>query len=138
VRKEILTKPIIKEIKARLDFLLNVGLDYITLERNAKTLSGGEAQRIRLATQIGSQLTGVLYILDEPTVGLHFADVQALLNILNRLVETGNTVILIEHNLDIIKAADWIVDLGPEGGMGGKSFEASEDMSIEGSIHENS
>ena len=107
---------ILKEIKARLQFLVQVGLDYLTLARSASSLSGGEAQRIRLATQIGSGLVGVAYILDEPTTGLHFADVHKLIDILKRLAEGGNTVIVIEHNLDVIKTADYIIDMGPEGG----------------------
>lgn len=118
-RKEILAKPIIKEIKARLDFLLNVGLDYITLERNAKTLSGGEAQRIRLATQIGSQLTGVLYILDEPSIGLHQRDNIRLINSLKNLRDIGNSIIVVEHDREMIESSDFVVDLGPMAGEHG-------------------
>ena len=110
---------VIKEIKTRLQFLLNVGLNYLSLNRSSKSLSGGEAQRIRLATQIGSKLVGVLYILDEPTTGLHFEDIRVLLEVLTILVEKGNTVLIIEHNLDVIKQVDYIIDIGLEGGRYG-------------------
>ena len=123
--QRIIAKSILKEIKARLKFLIDVGLGYLTLSRNAGSLSGGEAQRIRLATQIGSGLTGVLYILDEPTTGLHTADVHQLLGILQKLVDGGNTVIVIEHNLDVIKSADYVIDLGPEGGDRGGTLVAA-------------
>ena len=104
-------------IKQKLQTLDDVGLDYIRLGQAATTLSGGEAQRVKLATELSRRATGrTLYILDEPTTGLHFADIQKLLEVLNRLVDHGNTVVIIEHNLDVIKTADWIVDLGPEGG----------------------
>jgi excinuclease ABC subunit A len=118
-RKEILAKPIRKEISTRLDFLLNVGLNYLSLERSAKTLSGGEAQRIRLATQIGSQLTGVLYILDEPSIGLHQRDNIRLINSLKHLRDIGNSVIVVEHDREMIESSDFIVDLGPKAGEHG-------------------
>ena len=107
-------------IKSKLQTLHDVGLDYIRLGQSATTLSGGEAQRVKLATELSRRATGrTLYILDEPTTGLHFADIQKLLDVLNRLVDQGNTVVIIEHNLDVIKTADWIIDLGPEGGDAG-------------------
>jgi excinuclease ABC subunit A len=110
----------IPKIKRRLQALHDVGLDYIRLGQAATTLSGGEAQRVKLASELSKVATGrTLYILDEPTTGLHFADVQRLLEMLDRLVEQGNTVVVIEHNLDVIKWADRIIDLGPEGGEEG-------------------
>jgi excinuclease ABC subunit A len=111
--------PILKEVRERLGFLMNVGLEYLTLGRSADTLSGGEAQRIRLATQIGSRLVGVLYILDEPSIGLHQRDNHRLLETLKRLRDLGNTVIVVEHDEDTIRAADFIVDLGPGAGRAG-------------------
>ncbi|MCB0276483.1 MAG: excinuclease ABC subunit UvrA, partial [Calditrichaeota bacterium] len=107
-------------IKRKLQTLHDVGLGYIQLGQRATTLSGGEAQRVKLATELSRVGTGqTIYILDEPTTGLHFEDIQMLLSVLKRLVEKGNTVVVIEHNLDVIKTADWIIDLGPEGGDGG-------------------
>lgn len=112
-------KPIPK-IFRKLETLEQVGLGYIRMGQPATTLSGGEAQRIKLAAELSKRATGsTLYILDEPTTGLHFEDVEKLLTVLHRLVDQGNTVIVIEHNLDVIKTADWIVDMGPEGGIGG-------------------
>ncbi|MGN0628477.1 MAG: excinuclease ABC subunit UvrA [Oscillospiraceae bacterium] len=118
-REEMISHLIIKEIKARLGFLKNVGLEYLTLSRNANTLSGGEAQRIRLATQIGSSLMGVLYILDEPSIGLHQRDNEKLIATLRRLRDLGNTVIVVEHDTDTMLAADHIVDIGPGAGVHG-------------------
>ena len=115
----LIAEPILKEIKARLNFLINVGLNYLTLSRNASTLSGGEAQRIRLATQIGSGLTGVLYILDEPSIGLHQRDNEKLLATLKRLRDLGNTLIVVEHDEDTMRSADFIVDIGPKAGVHG-------------------
>ncbi|MBD3884386.1 excinuclease ABC subunit UvrA [Phormidium tenue FACHB-886] len=112
---------VLKEIRARLQFLLDVGLDYLTLDRTAMTLSGGEAQRIRLATQIGAGLTGVLYVLDEPSIGLHQRDNDRLLNTLTKLRDLGNTLIVVEHDEDTIRAADYLVDIGPGAGVHGGS-----------------
>jgi excinuclease ABC subunit A len=110
----------IPNVKKKLDTLIDVGLTYITLGQNATTLSGGEAQRIKLAKELSKRDTGkTLYILDEPTTGLHFFDIEQLLKVLHRLRDRGNTIVVIEHNLDVIKTADWIIDMGPEGGSGG-------------------
>ena len=118
-REQTIARQILKEIRERLGFLSNVGVEYLTLDRTTGTLSGGEAQRIRLATQIGSQLVGVLYILDEPSIGLHQRDNRRLLDTLLRLRDLGNTVLVVEHDRDTIRAADWIVDLGPGAGRHG-------------------
>ena len=118
-REAMIAKQILKEIKSRLGFLQSVGLEYLTLARSAGTLSGGESQRIRLATQIGSSLTGVLYILDEPSIGLHQRDNDKLIATLRRLRDLGNTLIVVEHDEDTMRAADWIVDIGPGAGIHG-------------------
>ncbi|MBO7393318.1 MAG: excinuclease ABC subunit UvrA, partial [Abditibacteriota bacterium] len=118
-RDEIIARMIIKEIRARLKFLKDVGLDYLTLDRSATTLAGGEAQRIRLATQIGSGLTGVLYVLDEPSIGLHQRDNRRLIDTLLRLRDLGNTVIVVEHDEETIASADHIIDIGPDAGEHG-------------------
>jgi excinuclease ABC subunit A len=117
--QKVIAKQILKEIKARLKFLVDVGLSYLTLNRESRTLSGGEAQRIRLATQIGSGLTGVLYVLDEPTIGLHHRDTKRLLDSLKRLRNLGNTLIVVEHDETVIKESDWIIDMGPGAGENG-------------------
>ncbi|MFT5164183.1 MAG: excinuclease ABC subunit A, partial [Alteromonadaceae bacterium] len=110
----------IPAISRKLQTLMDVGLSYIRLGQSATTLSGGEAQRVKLAKELSKRDTGqTLYILDEPTTGLHFHDIQQLLTVLHRLRDHGNTIVIIEHNLDVIKTADWIIDLGPEGGSGG-------------------
>ena len=110
----------IPKISRKLKTLCDVGLGYIKIGQPATTLSGGEAQRVKLATELSKRPTGkTVYILDEPTTGLHIADVHKLVDVLQKLVDSGNTVIVIEHNLDLIKAADYIIDLGPEGGSGG-------------------
>lgn len=116
---EEISRLIIKEIRSRLDFLVNVGLDYLTLARSASTLSGGESQRIRLATQIGSQLTGVLYVLDEPSIGLHQRDNERLINSLIKMRDLGNTLVVVEHDTDTMLASDYLVDIGPGAGLHG-------------------
>jgi len=116
----------IPAIKTHLQLLSDVGLGYIRLGQSATTLSGGEAQRIKLARELGKKTnSNTLYILDEPTIGLHFADIQKLLDVLKRLVDMGNTMVVIEHNLDVIKCADYIIDMGPEGGPEGGRIMAS-------------
>lgn len=127
--QQLISNPIIKEIKLRLNFLKDVGLGYLTLSRNASTLSGGEAQRIRLATQIGSGLTGVLYILDEPSIGLHQRDNDKLLNTLKKLRDIGNTLIVVEHDEDTIRSADYVVDIGPKAGVHGGEIVAQGSIS---------
>ena len=114
--EQFIARDILKEIKERLEFLRNVGLNYLSLNRSSATLSGGESQRIRLATQIGSNLTGVLYVLDEPTIGLHQRDNARLIKTLSKLRDLGNTVIVVEHDEEIIRNSDWILDLGPGAG----------------------
>ena len=137
-QNEQIAGPIVKEIKARLKFLVDVGLDYLTLERATATLSGGEAQRIRLATQIGAGLMGVLYILDEPSIGLHQRDNERLIATLERLRDLGNTVVVVEHDEDTIRAADFVVDMGPGAGEQGGYVVAAgtpeEIMQAEGSL----
>ena len=116
---EIIARPILKEISTRLDFLLNVGLEYLTLNRSAKSLSGGESQRIRLATQIGTQLSGVLYVLDEPSIGLHQSDNIKLISSLKKLRDLNNTVIVVEHDKETMEQSDYLIDLGPAAGVHG-------------------
>ena len=118
-KEEQISRQVIKEIRSRLEFLRNVGLDYLTLSRASATLSGGESQRIRLATQIGSSLMGVLYILDEPSIGLHQRDNDKLIDTLRHLRDLGNTVIVVEHDEDTMYASDYIVDIGPGAGVHG-------------------
>jgi excinuclease ABC subunit A len=126
-REKQIAERVLKEVHARLGFLLDVGLDYLSLERPAATLSGGEAQRIRLATQIGSGLVGVLYVLDEPSIGLHQRDNRRLIETLTRLRDLGNTLIVVEHDEDTIRTADWIVDIGPGAGEHGGKVVSSGD-----------
>ena len=118
-RGRLIAAEVLKEIRNRLGFLVNVGLDYLTLDRTAPTLSGGESQRIRLASQIGSGLVGVLYILDEPSIGLHPRDNHRLLDTLHRLRDMGNTVVVVEHDEDTMRAADHLIDFGPGPGVRG-------------------
>ena len=125
-KEKLIGNLVIKEIRERLTFLNSVGLDYLSLARESATLSGGEAQRVKLATELSKRSTGkTIYILDEPTTGLHSADVKKLIDILQRLTDAGNTVLVIEHNLDVIKCSDYIIDLGPEGGIGGGNVVAT-------------
>ncbi|TQL64507.1 excinuclease ABC subunit A [Rarobacter faecitabidus] len=127
-REQVIAGQVLKEIQARLGFLLDVGLDYLSMSRAAGTLSGGEAQRIRLATQIGSGLVGVLYVLDEPSIGLHQRDNRRLIDTLTRLRDLGNTLIVVEHDEDTIRTADWIVDVGPGAGEHGGRIVHSGDL----------
>ena len=124
-REQTIARQVLKEISSRLGFLLDVGLDYLTLDRTSQTLSGGEAQRIRLATQIGSSLMGVLYILDEPSIGLHQRDNAKLIATLTRLRDLGNTVLVVEHDEETIRTADWVIDIGPGAGEHGGEIVAS-------------
>ncbi len=137
-KESLITDRILKEIRQRLQFLVSVGLGYLTLARGAATLSGGESQRIRLATQIGSALMGVLYVLDEPSIGLHQRDNEKLLQTLRRLTDAGNTLIVVEHDEDTIRRADWVVDIGPGAGRHGGSVVCSgtpqDIMACDGSI----
>ena len=122
--QSIIAKPIIKEIDQRIELLLNLGLDYLSLDRPLRTLSCGEAQRIRLATQIGTRLVGGLYILDEPSIGLHQRDNNKLIDSLKELRDLGNTIIVVEHDRDMMLNADNIIDLGPEAGLNGGNVTA--------------
>ena len=116
----------VPSIREKMDALVRVGLGYIKVGQQATTLSGGEAQRVKLSKELSKRSTGrTLYILDEPTTGLHFEDVRKLLEVLHELVDQGNTVVVIEHNLDVVKTADWIIDIGPEGGDGGGEIVAT-------------
>jgi excinuclease ABC subunit A len=124
-REKLIASQILKEIKSRLGFLVNVGLDYLTLDRTANTLSGGEAQRIRLATQIGSGLMGVLYVLDEPSIGLHQRDNRRLISTLLQMRDLGNTILVVEHDEETIRSADWVIDIGPGAGEAGGYVVAS-------------
>ncbi len=135
-REQLIARQILKEIRERLGFLVDVGLDYLTLERAAGTLSGGEAQRIRLATQIGSSLMGVLYILDEPSIGLHQRDNARLIRTLLKLRDLGNTLIVVEHDEEMMRAADWIVDIGPGAGIHGGRIIAEGQLSDIGAAPE--
>jgi excinuclease ABC subunit A len=124
-RERDIARDLLAELSARTTFLCDVGLGYLQLNRAAPTLSGGEAQRVKLASELQKRSTGrTVYILDEPTTGLHFDDIRKLLDVINGLVDKGNTVIVIEHNLDVIKTSDWIIDMGPEGGAEGGTIVA--------------
>ena len=137
-----IAEELLKEIRGRLGFLNDVGLHYLTLDRSAPTLSGGEAQRIRLASQVGAGLVGVLYILDEPSIGLHPRDNDRLIATLQRLRDVGNTVIVVEHDEDTMRAADWLVDFGPGPGVKGGEVVAAGDLAdpleVEGQPHRRS
>ena len=135
-QKKVIADELVKEIRSRLKFLVGVGLDYLSLDRKGPTLSGGEAQRIRLASQIGSELTGVLYILDEPSIGLHQRDNQKLLNTLAHLRDIGNTLIVVEHDQETIESADWVVDIGPGAGhLGGQIVASGTPKQVAGNKH---
>lgn len=123
--ESVIAQPIVKEVVDRLTFLVNVGLGYLTLSRSAGTLSGGEAQRIRLATQIGSNLSGVMYVLDEPSIGLHQRDNDRLIASLKKMRDLGNTLIVVEHDEDTMRAADYLIDVGPGAGEHGGRIMAS-------------
>jgi len=129
-RETMISRQVLKEVSARLGFLIDVGLDYLTLDRTSQTLSGGEAQRIRLATQIGSSLMGVLYILDEPSIGLHQRDNAKLIATLTRLRDLGNTVLVVEHDEETIRTADWVIDIGPRAGEHGGEIIASGPLDV--------
>ena len=118
-REQQIAHQILRELDSRVGFLSNVGLNYLSLSRSAATLSGGESQRIRLATQVGSQLTGVLYVLDEPSIGLHQRDNKRLIRTLTGLRDIGNTVLVVEHDEDTMRSSDWLIDLGPGAGEHG-------------------
>ena len=124
-QKATIADKILKEIQARLQFLVDVGLNYLTLDRSAETLSGGEAQRIRLASQIGAGLVGVMYILDEPSIGLHQRDNERLLKTLEHLRDLGNTVLVVEHDEEAMRKADYLIDIGPGAGVHGGSIVAA-------------
>ena len=122
------------DVRTRLAFLEEVGLDYLTLQRTSGTLSGGEAQRIRLATQLGAGLSGAIYVLDEPSIGLHAADTARLIGALTRLRDLGNTVVVVEHDEEIIRAADWLIDIGPGAGAAGGELLASGVPAMDGEV----
>ena len=124
-----IAKRLLKEIISRLEYLVNVGLGYLTLDRASNTLSGGESQRISLATSLGSSLVGALYILDEPSIGLHSRDTDRLIKVLRKLQKLGNTVVVVEHDEEIIREADYIIDVGPEAGRNGGEIVYAGDMS---------
>ena len=124
-RQQQIAHQVLRELEARVSFLSNVGLNYLSLSRSAATLSGGESQRIRLATQVGSQLTGVLYVLDEPSIGLHQRDNKRLIRTLTGLRDLGNTVLVVEHDEDTMRSSDWLIDLGPGAGESGGKVVAS-------------
>ena len=135
-RENQIARQVLKEIRARLGFLVDVGLDYLTLDRASGSLSGGEAQRIRLATQIGSSLMGVLYILDEPSIGLHQRDNARLIATLVRLRDLGNTLIVVEHDEETIRSADWVIDIGPGAGEhGGELIHSGPARGAHGAVH---